>query len=531
MACGPHHVWTTAGAVELAEGTPCDCGGSRWIEPKQASISPDISRGWDTATHDESVALASIGGVAGAVLAVLSVPLLGKLVPTTLPMASNPAVDLRVLVIAAALSALTGLGFGLLPALKVGGKTGFTALREGTRGSARRQRLRTVLVALEVSVSVVLLVGAGLLIRAMMRVQAVDPGFSVERVLSVQTALPVPEYYNRAKRDEFYRRVLTQIRTLPGVEAAAYTSGLPFVMQGGISRVLFPGEADRRDGTQNASYRIITPQFFETMRVPLTDGRDFGELDTRDGQLVTIVSESFVKNRLANEGALGRLINVRNEARVIVGVVGDIMVRGLERTSEPQLYIPASQSRDTVGDIYLPKDLLVRASIAPATLLPAIRAAVRSADVRQPVSNVRLLSELLGDQTGTRRSQVRILCGLAALALLIAAVGIHGLLAFTVAQRDREIGVRLALGADHRVVGRMIFGEGVRMALFGVVPGVIVAYYAARAMSSLLFGVRPADPLTLGVVAAICFLTTIAACVAPALRAVRIEPITALRSD
>jgi predicted permease len=365
----------------------------------------------------------------------------------------------------------------------------------------------------------------------MMRVQAVDPGFSVDRVLSVQTALPVPEYYSRARRDEFYRRVLTQVRALPGVEAAAYTSGLPFVMTGGIARVLFPGEADRRDGTQNASYRLITPQFFATMQVPLRQGRDFGELDTRDGQLVAVVSESFVKDRLSNESPLGRLIDVRNEARVIVGVVGNIKVRGLERASEPQLYIPASQSQDTVADNYLPKDLLVRASIAPATLVPAIREAVRSADARQPVSNVRVLSELLGEQTVTRRTQVRILGGLAALALIIAAVGIHGLLAFTVAQRDREIGVRLALGADRRIVGRMIFGEGVRMALFGVVPGVIIAYLAARAMSSLLFGVRPADPLTLGAVAAICFLTTIAACVVPALRAVRIEPITALRSD
>ena len=479
----------------------------------------------------ESVTLALVGGLAGAAAAAMAVPLLSRLVPTSLPLALEPSVDLRVFAIAAGLSALTGLGFGLLPALRVGGATGFAALREGARGSASRRRLRTALVAIEVTVSVVLLISSGLLMRAMLRVQAIDPGFSAENVLSVQTALPLPQYSDRVRREEFYRRVLAEVRAQPGVQAAGYMNGLPFVMTGVIARVLFPGEQDRRDGTQNASYRVVTPQFFDAMRIPIRQGRDFRDDDTRDGQRVAIVSESFVRRRLPNQNAIGRTVEVRGDTLAIVGVVGDIMVRGLERVSEPQLYLPINQARDTLPDAWMPKELLVRASGAPASLLPAIRRAVRNADAQQPISNVRMLSELVGDQTGTRRAQVRVLGALAALALILATVGIHGLLAFTVAQRDREIGVRLALGADPRSVRRMIVGEGMRMAVIGVVPGVIIAWLAARGMSSLLFGVRPEDPVTIGVVSVLCFATTVAACVAPAVRASRIHPMSALRAD
>jgi predicted permease len=479
----------------------------------------------------ESVTLAVVGGIAGAAAAAFAVPLLSRLVPTTLPLATVPSVDLRVFAVAAGLSALTGLGFGLLPALRVGGASGFAALREGARGSASRQRLRTTLVAVEVTVSVVLLIGAGLLMRAMLRVQAIDPGFSAENVLSVQTALPLPKYSDRTRREEFYRRVLADVRAQPGVQAAGYMNGLPFVMTGVIARVLFPGEQDKRDGTQNASYRVITPQFFDAMRIAILQGRDFRDDDARESQRVAIVSESFVRRRLPNQNPLGRTIEVRGDTVAIVGVVRDMMVRGLERTSEPQLYLPINQARDTLPDAWMPKELLVRTAGPPASLIPAVRRAVRNADAQQPISNVRPLSDLVGDQTATRRSQVRVLGALAVLALILAAVGIHGLLAFTVAQRDREIGVRLALGADPRSVRRMIVGEGVRMAIVGVVPGVIIAWLAARGMSSLLFGVRPEDPVTIGVVALVCFATTVVACVAPAMRAGRIEPITALKSD
>jgi predicted permease len=305
------------------------------------------------------------------------------------------------------------------------------------------------------------------------------------------------------------------------------------VFTGGITLILLPGEVDRRDGTQTASIRLVTSQFFSTLQIPLRRGRAIGDEDTRDRQLVAVVSESFAKRHWGgpNDDAIGRTFTTRGQERTVVGVVGDIKVRGLERTSEPQLYIPFDQAPVPIGDNYQPKDLLVRSSRPAATLVPAIREIVRQVDAQQPISNVRSLSEVVGDQTVTRRAQVRILGALAVLALLLAGVGIHGLLAFTVAQRDREIGVRLALGANPGLVARMIVSEGVRMALIGIVPGVLIAYAAARAMGALLFGVRPEDPLTIAVAAVACFVTAVAACLRPALRAARIDPISALRAD
>lgn len=479
----------------------------------------------------EAAVLAALGGAAGALLAVLVTPLLTQLVPATLPMTSRPAVDGRILAIAASLSALTGLAFGLIPALRAGRKDTFDALRGGNRGGARGQRLRSALVAVEVTMSVVLLTGAGLLVRAMLAVQAVPSGFVAEGVLTMRTALPLPRYADDARRQDFYRRVLTEVRTLPGVEGAGYISNLPMVMTGGITRVLLPGEPVQREVPQIVSWRIVSPGYVGTMGIPVRAGRDLTEADARGAPLVALVSESFVEQRLGGRDAIGQTITIRDQARTIVGVVGDVRVRGLERTTEPQVYVNYTQPPDGLGGFYHPQDLVVRTRGDAASLVPAIRRVVQQVDPEQPVSHIRMLTEVVGQQTAARRAQVQVLAALAALALLLAAVGIHGLLAFTVAQRDREIGVRLALGAEPARVGRMIVGEGVRLALIGVVPGAIVAWLAGRAMQGMLFGVPALDPVTIGVVAGLCFVTTVVACVAPALRAARIEPIVALRAE
>lgn len=479
----------------------------------------------------ESVVLAAIGGIAGALLAANVLPLLSALVPNTLAIGTRPSVDMRVFAFAAIFAALTGIGFGLIPALKVGGQKAFLALREGTRGSASRQRVRTVLVAIEVAVSVVLLIGSGLLIRAIWRVQAIAPGFATENVLTVRTQVPLPRYEDRARRTAFHDQVLSGVRALPGVEAAAYTSGLPMVMTGGITLILLPGEVDRRDDTQSASIRLVSSQFFSTMQIPLLQGRLITDEDRRDRQLVAVVSASFARRHWPEADPLGKTFTTRGQTRSVVGVVGDIKVRGLERESEPQLYIPFDQAPDPIGENYQPKDLLVRSAQSPMSLVAAIRRVVRQVDAQQPISNVRLLSDVVADQTATRRTQLNILGALATLALLLAGVGIHGLLAFTVAQRDREIGVRLALGANPRAVATMVVSDGIRMAVIGVIPGVIVAYAAARGMSSMLFGIRPDDPATIAVGAGACFLVAVLACVRPAFRAARIDPISALRAD
>ena len=477
----------------------------------------------------ESMTLAVLGGIAGALVAVASLPLLSQLVPSTLPLESQPTIDIRSFAIAAAFAALTSLGFGLLPALRASSRTGLSALRE-TRGSASRQRLRTVLVAIEVGLSVVLLISSGLLIRAVWRVRSVETGFATERVLTMRTALAAAQY-DSVRRMDFYRRVLADVRVLPGIEGAAYTSGLPMVFTGGMTLILLPGEVDRRDGKQSASIRLVSSQFHSTMGIPLLNGRDVSEDDTPDKQLVAVVSKSLAERHWPGEDPIGRTFTTRGQTRTVVGVVGDIKVRGLERTSEPQLYIPAFQPPTGIAELYQPRDLVLRLSPQAGNILPPVRAIVRRVDPQQPVSNVRMLADVVGDQTAARRAQVNILGALAALALLLAGVGIHGLLSFTVAQRDREIGVRLALGAKPKAVARMILSEGVRLALIGAIPGALVAYAAGRAMSSMLFGIRPEDPLTLGVATGLCFLVAALGCVRPAIRAARIQPMAALRSE
>ena len=481
----------------------------------------------------ESVALALTGGAAGVLLAALGVPLLARLVPATLPIAGSPSLDLRVLALAGLFAGVTGLGFGLLPAYRVGGRAGFGALREGARaGGGRRQRLRAALVTLEVAMSVVLLITSGLLIRAVWRVQAVDPGFVSDGVLTVRTSLPSPRYDDPVRSDEFYRRVLTGVRALPGVQSAAYTSGLPMVLTGGIAGVVLPGREVARDGRHNVSTRWVSSQFFTTLRIPIQRGRDIEDTDTPDRPIVAVVSQSFVQRHWPNEDGIGKVFNVRGQDRMVAGVVGDIKVRGRERTNEPQVYLPFSQLPEGgVGSLYDPKDLMIRFSGQRAPLLAATRQVIRAADPEQPISDVRMLDDVVAGETAIRRAQIRVLGALAGLALLLAGVGIHGLLAYTVTQRSQEIGVRLALGAVPSAVARMILSDGMRLAALGIVPGVLGAYAAARGMSALLFGVEPSDPATIATAVGLALTMTLAGSLLPALRAVKVSPMSVMRAE
>jgi putative ABC transport system permease protein len=293
-------------------------------------------------------------------------------------------------------------------------------------------------------------VGSGLLIRAVARVQAIDPGFNAENVLTVKTVLPLPKYDSVQTRTNFYERVLRDVRALPGVQKAGYVTGLPLVMRGGIRSIVVPGITEAGNDRETASIRYVSSQYFETLQIPLVRGRDFNESDVTDGVQVAVVSEAFVKRYWPNEDPLGKrfLIGLQQpEERTIVGVVGDIHVRGLERQSEPQFYLPATQPGDANVGGFMPKDLVVRTSVPPMSLVSTIKGIIRSVDVEQSVSNVRPLVSVVAEETAPRVTQLRILVVLSAIALLIAAVGIHGLLTFTVSARFHELGVRRALGA------------------------------------------------------------------------------------
>jgi predicted permease len=480
----------------------------------------------------ESVVLAVLGGAAGIGVALVSVPLFSALVPQTLPLASQPGLDLRLLLFAAMFTSVTGLGFGLLPALRSGGRAGTSALREGSRaGSGNKQRVRGLLVTVEVTMAVILLISSGLLLRAVWRVQAIDPGFVAGNVLTLKTALPRPKYERSAQRDLFYTRVLTDIRALPGVHGAAFTSGLPMVMTGGINGIEVPGHPVRDRRTSGVSMRFVTTQFFRAMGIPVRAGREIEEGDTASRPGVAVVSESFVQRYWPGQDPIGKTFIHFKLPRTVVGVVGDVRVRGLERTSEPQMYLPARQAIDGVLSNYDPKDLVIRHDARLEALMPAIRQIVRAADPDQPISDVRSLDEVLASDSATRHAQLQVLGLLAVVAFILSGVGIYGLLAYTVSQRSQEIGVRLALGADPSSVGRMIFADGMRLALLGFIPGVVVAYLAGRGMSALLFGVTPSDPPTFAAALGLALLMSLVGSLVPALKAVRITPMAALKTE
>jgi len=442
-------------------------------------------------------------------------------------------VDLRVLVFAGLLTIFTGIVFGALPALRASGKGDLNALREGARsGGGRKERLRSALVIAEVMASVVLLISSGLLIRALWKLQDTDPGFRAEGVLTMQTALPMPKYQRTARRTEFYRRVLSEVRALPGVTAAAYCTALPMVWRGGIWPVSIPGQPVQVARLENntASLRFATPGYFSALQIPLQLGREIEEADTGDRQFVAVVSQSFVRRYWPDQNPLGRHFQFGFHDRLVVGVVGDVRVRGFEKMSEPQVYLPYQQVPDGALVFYSPQVLVVRRSGEPAALTPAIRRIIRNADPQQPVSDVRTMPVILELETASRTVQVRVLGVFAGIAFLLAAVGIHGLLSFAVSQRVREIGVRIALGAARADILRMILAQGAWVALAGVLPGLALAYGAGRMMQALLAGIHPADAPTFLSAAGLCLVMTLVGSFLPALRAVRIDPMTAIRT-
>jgi putative ABC transport system permease protein len=480
----------------------------------------------------ETLLLSAAGGLAGLGIALLAAPLAAHLVPTSLPIGDVPSLDVRVLAFAAVAAVLTGVGFGVGPALRIR-RAPDAGLSSGARAGTGRatERMRSVLVVAEVAACVVLLMCAGLLVSALWRVQAIDPGFRSDGVLTLRTSLPVPKYESTARRAAFYRQVLDEIRGLPGVTSAGYISFLPMVMRGGIWPVTTDGRDPDPSVEHTASLRYVTPGFFDTMRIPVLRGRDVSDADSGTTQPVAVVSESFVREHWPGQDPIGRRLKFAFQERVVVGVVGDVRVRGLERTSEPQVYLPYQQVPDGSIINYTPKDLVIRSSTPPAALLPAVRQSIARADPLQPVSNVRLLRDIVDAETGPRQVQVQVLAAFATVAFVLAALGIHGLLAFNVSSRTREIGVRLALGAQRETVVRMIATQALRLALVGVGLAVPLGYAAGRQMESLLAGVSPADAGIVAAAVTMALLMTVAGSLLPAVRASRVDPLVAIRVD
>jgi putative ABC transport system permease protein len=477
----------------------------------------------------ESLVLAVIGGTGGVLLARMMVPLLWQMVPASLPTAAAPGIDLRVLAFAAGLTIAVAVSFGLAPMFRAGDD--IADLRDGARTTGgRRERLRGALVAAEIMASIVLLVVTGLLVRALWNIQQTNPGFRADNVLTVRTTLPLPKYAVTARRFAFYDRVLGGIQALPGVERAAYISFLPMVMRGGLWQVTIDGAATGRFDEQTVSVRFVTPGFFQTMGIPLR-GRDISDSDVMTSEPVAVVSESFARRYWPNQDSIGRRFNVTLSDRTVVGVAGDIRVRGLESESEPQVYLAYRQVEDNWFPYYIPKDLVVRATTPLEQLVPAVRQIINAADPQQPLSDVRPMTAIVEGETASRSLQARVLAGFALVAFLLAAIGIHGVLSFAVSQRTPEIGVRIALGAQRRDVLGMVMKQGLALAAAGLLPGLALAYAAARSLQSMLIGVTPGDTLTFASAIALTVVMTLIGTLLPTVRAVRIDPLRAIRAE
>jgi predicted permease len=474
----------------------------------------------------ESLVLAIVGGAFGMLLTVAAIPALRVLVPGGLPMAATPDVNWRVFGFAAVLTGLTSVLFGTGPAWRSSREGDLSGLRSRSASGGGTARVRGVLVLAEVAGTVTLLVGAGLLLKAMWRVESVDPGFRADGVLSLRTALPIATPLERLH--EFYSRVLTGARALPGVTSVGYVSFLPMTFIGGNFPVSVPGQTQARE--TRAHTRFVTPGYFATLQIPLLHGRDIDERDSANAPLVAVISRSLADRFWPGQNPIGRQIILGGASRSVVGVVGDVAVRGLETSSLPQIYFSSDQVPPGLA-FYAPKDLVIRANASPMTLVPAVRRIIHEANPDQAISDVQLLDDLVAAQTATRRAQLRVLGGFAGIAFLLAAVGIRGLISFAASARTREVGVRIALGAARADILRMFLRQGLLLAAGGVAAGLPLAFLVGRAIKSLLFGVEPGDPAIYASAAVLALAMALAGSLRPAIRAAAVDPVISIRGQ
>jgi predicted permease len=477
----------------------------------------------------EHLILSTLGGAIGLLLASTATPLLARLVPAALPIGGGLDVDWRVVGFAVlALSASVAVGVG--SAWHAARQTQPQALRSRSAAGGRRDRVRNALVVAEVIGSVMLLVAAGLLMKTLARVQGLDPGFRTDGVLLLRTALPMPKYGAPAARRDFYARVASGARALPGVGSTAYVSYHPMEFASGRLPVTAPGVVDDPLAAPQAVIHFVTPGFFETLRIPLRAGRDVSDRDTQDAPLVAIVSESLARRLWPARDPIGLTLRAAGAERTVVGVAADISVRSLEAPVDPQIYFPAEQLGQS-STYYAPKDLVVRTAGDLPALAGALRQIIRGVDPNQAISDVQPLADVVGSQSAARRDHLRILSGFSALAFLLAAIGIHGVLSFSVSSRAQEIGVRVALGAARGQILRMFLRQGIVLGTVGIAVGIPLAYLAARSMGSLLFGVNPGDPSIYGSAALLALTMTLAGSLRPAIRAAIVDPVTAIRAE
>jgi putative ABC transport system permease protein len=482
----------------------------------------------------ESILLSTSGGLLGFLLAIWATPLLVSFIPEKVPRIHEINVDLRVLGFAFLISIVTGIVFGLAPALQTSRIDLNESLKEGARGTTgglRQNRLRAFLIVSEVSLAVILMIGAALLTKSFVRLIDVKPGFDPSHTLTMEVALPTlppSKYANDAEQSAFFHQVLDRLKQSPGVTAAGAVLSLPLTGAEESTDIFIEGRpkvtADQRP---NADYTIVTPGFFEALRMPLLRGRQFTDLDARDAPGVIIINDALARRYWPNEDPFGKRFTVGFEKspREIVGIVATIKQTTLSSGDRSAMYLPHLQ-RPAGG-----MSIVIRTNGDPMSLVALARTEIHAVDPKIPVTNIRTMDKIFSASIEQQRFSMLLVGLFGSLALLLAGIGIYGVMGYAVTQRKHELAVRMALGARASQVRQMVLKDGLALALLGVTIGVAGAFALTRLMSSLLFEVNPTDAPTFIAVAVLLLIVALLASYIPARRATKVDPLVALRYE
>jgi putative ABC transport system permease protein len=486
----------------------------------------------------EGLLLSVLGTAAGVGLASITVPAIIKLVPAQFPRFSQAQVDWRVLGFTLLLSVITCLVFALVPAWNAAKPDLQTTLEQGGRTSgpgANRQRFRQALVVFQVGMAVMLVIGAGLLIKSFWRLRQVNPGFNPDGVLALSITLPQSKYGENPQINNFYNQLIESVSALPGVQSAAISYDHPLQSNWIDSFTIVGRPAPDTNESYSANFNPVGPDYFRTVGTDVISGRQFTAQDDQDHPGVVIVNEAFVRRYFPDEKPLGQQLKPSPPARIwrnqrlttfeIVGVSRDVKSAGLNAAADPAYYVPATQA--PLQDM----SVLIRTQSDPHVLIPALRAAVRAIDPNQPIANVNTMEKIVADSIAQPRLNMLLMGLFGTLALVLAAVGIYGLLSYAVTQRTQEIGIRMALGARVSDVLTLVFKQGMTLVLIGEVIGLAGAYALTRLMRGMLFGVTPTDFTTFIAVAALLTAVALLATFIPARRAAKVDPLVALRYE
>jgi putative ABC transport system permease protein len=484
----------------------------------------------------ESILLGTAGGVVGLAVAIAGVKWLTSLGPDTIPRLGEISIDPRMTIFALFVSVATGLFFGAAPALQISRPNLTDVLKEGGRGSGgvQRGRLRKILIVSEVALSLVLVTGAGLLIRSFSKLNRIEPGFNTSRVLTIGIALFKNKYPDNPQVAGFYSQLLEKAAQTPGVTAVAAIAGLPLTGSSTTNSFTIIGRpAIRKEDEPTVEYGVVTPKYFEVMSIPLLMGRDITDRDTRQSPNVGVINELLAKRFFGDTDPIGQQIHLQGQERdpiTIVGVVGNVRQYGLDEQPMPEVYVPYIQDPLSTN-LQRALTIVVRTENDPGAVASSLRGQVTSLDRSLPIYALKPMNEYVYDSLSRRRFNLTLLSVFGVVALLLAAVGIYGVISYSVSQRIQEIGIRLALGAKTRDVLLMVVRQGMVLALAGIVIGMLGAFVLTRLMRVLLFEVSPTDPVTFVATGSLLVLVALLACLIPARRATRVDPLIALRYE